>query len=553
MDLREASLWGAQKKTMRAEVMTLGGAAFTRSNMPARTLSAHKIRNIITLHALSGPSYRELSRLFDVSSSTVGKYLSAFERSSISLAETRRLTDQAFRQLLSAPRPLQRTRRHKTLIELFPAIHQSLNSRATTLLEQWHNYRKQRPAGYCYSQFANLYGQWLSANQLPRARVNRWAIPLSTEDIKALKDWRASNNKKRWERAVALLDLHKGRTMSSISQKIDRSPQTIKKWHRVFLTEGLARVALISKKPLNQKRVAIIAKKKARLVKIIHESPALHGVNRTTWTLETLSAAYRSVHGETVSRTSISQYFNELGYKFKKARKVLTSPDPEYRTKLKKITAILSRLGREEKFFSIDEFGPCAVKQRGGVALVPGDQIRTIPQRQRGKGSVICTAALELSTNQVTHFYSKRKNTAEMIKMLSTLVAKYRDQDRIFLSWDAASWHASKAFIQEVEAVNAQRAKTTSSGPRVELAPLPSGAQFLNVIESVFSGMARAVIHNSNYSSVDECKRAIDRYFRDRNDTYAKNPKRAGKVIWGKERELAVFSETNNCKDPRYR
>jgi hypothetical protein len=28
-----------------------------------------------------------------------------------------------------------------------------------------------------------------------------------------------------------------------------------------------------------------------------------------------------------------------------------------------------------------------------------------------------------------------------------------------------------------------------------------SGAQFLNVIESVFSGMARAIIHNSDYDS----------------------------------------------------
>ena len=147
----------------------------------------------------------------------------------------------------------------------------------------------------------------------------------------------------------------------------------------------------------------------------------------------------------------MSQYFKELGYKFKKARKVLTSPDPEYRSKLKQITAILSRLGPQEKFFSIDEFGPCAIKRRGGVALVPADEIRTIPQRQRSKGSLICTAALELSTNQVTHFYSKRKNTAEMIKMLETLVAKYRDQDRIYLSWDAASWHASKAFIKRVD------------------------------------------------------------------------------------------------------
>jgi hypothetical protein len=33
----------------------------------------------------------------------------------------------------------------------------------------------------------------------------------------------------------------------------------------------------------------------------------------------------------------VSQYFKELGHKFKKARKVLTSPDAEYRTKLKHI------------------------------------------------------------------------------------------------------------------------------------------------------------------------------------------------------------------------
>jgi transposase len=49
-----------------------------------------------------------------------------------------------------------------------------------------------------------------------------------------------------------------------------------------------------------------------------------------TGTLETLSAAYQRVHGERVSRSMVSQYFKELGYKFKKARKVLTSPDPEH-------------------------------------------------------------------------------------------------------------------------------------------------------------------------------------------------------------------------------
>src|SRR5262245_52511898 len=124
-----------------------------------------------------------------------------------------------------------------------------------------------------------------------------------------------------------------------------------------------------------------------------------------------------------------------------------------------------------------------------------------------------------------------------MIKMLETLVAKYRGKERIYLSWDVASCHASNTLVNKSESSNSQQLKPESHAPRFELAPLPIGAQFLNVIESVFSGMARAVIHNSDYESVSECKRAIDRHFRERNAAFAKNPRRAGNVIWGKERE----------------
>src|SRR5437899_5581008 len=89
--------------------------------------------------------------------------------------------------------------------------------------------------------------------------------------------------------------------------------------------------------------------------------------------------------------------------------------------------------------------------------------------------------------------------------------------------------------------------------PTVKTAPLPAGSQFLNVIESVFSGMARAIIHNSDYPSLDVAKAAIDRYFGDRNANFQQHPKRAGKKIWGSEREPPAFSDANNCKDPRSR
>jgi len=54
--------------------------------------------------------------------------------------------------------------------------------------------------------------------------------------------------------------------------------------------------------------------------------------------------------------------------------------------------------------------------------------------------------------------------------------------------------------------------------------------------------MAKAIIHNSNYTSVEECMVAIDRYFSERNQHFKENPKRAGNKIWGKEVTKAQFS-----------
>lgn len=103
-----------------------------------------------------------------------------------------------------------------------------------------------------------------------------------------------------------------------------------------------------------------------------------------------------------------------------------------------------------------------------------------------------------------------------MIKLLEILLVQYKGQDKIYFSRDAASWHASKKLYEKIAEVNTPEYIQLHRSPMVELAPLPSSAQFLNVIESVFSGLAKAVIHNSNYSCVQECKTAIDLYFKER-------------------------------------
>jgi len=279
---------------------------------------------------------------------------------------------------------------------------------------------------------------------------------------------------------------------------------------------------------------------------LLHEPPSNYDINRTSWTMAALTKTLAE-NGHPAGPAVIRKITKSSGYRWRKARVVLTSSDPAYREKLDRVRTILSQLAPDEAFFSIDEFGPFAVKMKPGRTLAgPGEQ-RIVPQWQRSRGSLILTAALELSSNQIHYFFSAKKNTAEMIRMFELLIADYKQYRTIYLSWDAASWHISKRLYERIDKHN-----RASGTPLVETAPLPSGAQFLNVIESVFSGMARAIIHNSDYKSVDDAKSAIRRYFAERNEHFKAHPRRAGNKIWRSERVPAAFSEANNCKDPLY-
>ena len=66
--------------------------------------------------------------------------------------------------------------------------------------------------------------------------------------------------------------------------------------------------------------------------------------------------------------------------------------------KLTRIRSILSNLQPDEAFFSIDEFGPFAIKMKPGRTLAPPGFQPTVPQWQKSRGCLIMTAALELSS-----------------------------------------------------------------------------------------------------------------------------------------------------------
>ena len=248
-------------------------------------------------------------------------------------------------------------------------------------------------------------------------------------------------------RALSVLAHLRGMTLRQIASFLMINRRTVTQSVKHYRDHGISKLfSLREDTPKKHEQAAY----KDALFTILHSPPGDHGINRTTWTMADLHRVMREMKLP-INKKGLRSIIKDAGFRFRKAKKVLTSTDPEYRQKLQAITGILSGLSESERFFSIDEFGPVSIRTQGGRALAaPGEQ-RVVPQRQRSRGRLMLIGALELSTNQITHFYVDRKNTAEMIRLLHMLLSQYKDQERLYLSWDAASWHSSKEFEREVE------------------------------------------------------------------------------------------------------
>lgn len=354
--------------------------------------------------------------------------------------------------------------------------------------------------------------------------------PLSEDEMRQLSLYKAKNHKKHSAKATTILMANQHCSLIDVSTVTGKPPGTIYRWLREFREKRLDFIETKMHSPENEERKDLL---RVRIIDIIHNHPSNYGINRTSWTYESIAYAYNQIYEGPISKHIVQRVVHSTGFTWRRARTVWTSPDPLYREKISKVLETLRSLKKDEAFFFIDEAGPYQVKKYGGKPLVHKGTIVTVPKFQTSKGEVKLVAALEAVTNQITWIFVEKKKASLVVALIKRLCAQYSNCSKIFLTWDAITTHSSKHLTSWIEQHN-KLAKTGSS-PVVEVVPLPSNAQFLNVIEAVFSGMKKAIIYNSDYGSVEEMQSAISRHFEERNQFFQDNPKRAGNKIWDRE------------------
>ena len=339
------------------------------------------------------------------------------------------------------------------------------------------------------------------------------------------------------ERKKAATILVRKRGISNVitATILHASRQTTRHYFKVYMEAGAA--GLFSGRTRLGKP-AKDAEKTNRILELLHCRPDSIGFSRMNWTQRDLTQAYEARHHETISRSTLARLIKEAGYGWRKARRVLTSPDPNYQEKIERLVLTLRSLKASEMFLFIDEWGPVQVRKRSGRAYRDKDSVPRIPRHQVSRGTVSLVAALSATTNQMTWIFVASKDTRSIMDLLEILYNQYHGKSKLYVTWDAVAWHNSAILTEWLDDFNEEN-KREPAGPMIELVPLPTSAQFLNVIEGVLNGMTRAVIHNSDYKCTEDMKLAISRHFNQRNQHFKDHPKRAGGKIW----EMDVFQE----------
>ena len=178
---------------------------------------------------------------------------------------------------------------------------------------------------------------------------------------------------------------------TTIARALHSSPATTRQYFTTYDQQGIS-VLFGPNSPRSEVRLGD-AKKKPRILEILHHKPSHFGINRTTWTQDTIIDTYEAQYNETMSRTVLTRILKDVGYRWKKARRILTSPDPDYHEKVERLLRILHSLTEYEMFFFIDEWGPVQVKKRGGRAYRRENDSPPIPRKQTPKGTVTLIGA----------------------------------------------------------------------------------------------------------------------------------------------------------------
>jgi transposase len=151
---------------------------------------------------------------------------------------------------------------------------------------------------------------------------------------KALEELRAATKGRKdpgfARRARGVLLFAEGRRYSYICEAMGVSKEGLRLWLRSYEKGGIA--GLVEQPKPGRTRVKS-KEIEAAVEEIIHRPPTDFGFDRSTWSLEAMVEYVFTSRNLQVGMQTVRDVLHEMGYRWRRAKHSVTSPDPDYEGK----------------------------------------------------------------------------------------------------------------------------------------------------------------------------------------------------------------------------
>lgn len=346
-------------------------------------------------------------------------------------------------------------------------------------------------------------------------------LPLSHADRNTLTQWArsATIEHRVVTRAKALLLASDGMANSRIATALGVSRPTVLQWRARFLTDGLESVGAV--RPGRGRKPEITARQVRAIVhRTLHETPP----GATHWSCRSMA----KVAG--VSHSTVQRIWDSHGLQPHRVTTFKLSKDPAFAEKLTDIVGLYLNPPDKAVVLCVDEKSQIQALDRTqpSLPMKPG-RMGTMTHDYKRHGTTTLFAALNVLTGKVIGHCHGRHRHQEFLKFLRRLDRAFPREITLHLILDNYATHKHEAVR-----------KWLAAHPRFRLHFTPTGASWLNLVESWFSKLTRQRLRRGAFCSVQELVAAIADYLTHHN----KDPK---PFVWTTTVN-AILDKVGKCK-----
>ena len=236
-------------------------------------------------------------------------------------------------------------------------------------------------------------------------------------------------------------------------------------------------------------------------------SPPQQLIGMAVWSLAKLREYL--VEHKTVASISIEwlrQILRKYCIRWRHAKTWKESTDPDFKAKYKKLRKILKKRPLGGVRIAVDEFGPLNIQPHLGKHYAEiGHVDRQRATYKRTQGVRHFFGAYHLERDQLVGRFEDKKNSSTFLSFLRWLRRKYRRGGTLHIIMDNIGFHLTDEIV-EYAATHDIRFYLT-----------PTGASWLNPIESHFTALRKFALDDTDYRSHPEQEAAIFSYLKWRN------------------------------------